>query len=166
MLRVKNYVSCSLHGCRYGLVSQNGSTRGRPIVKPWKIASTCPDMLLGLDLRCASDSLRPCLKTGALHVPCQGRDSQLSEEYTDRFVSIVHTWVGPAPAECGRCTVLKESLYRHPEWAHGGYHLYNRTMVLVPVRCRYQYREFRGVHRCVQKTISIICRHRRSRSRR
>ena len=89
-LRKYQFVSSYLHGCRYGLESENRSTRGSPILKPWRIASTASAMLTDLDRKCSASGDECCITAHKPHVPCQGRDAQVSESYTDEFVGVVH----------------------------------------------------------------------------
>jgi len=55
VVRVLTKYHCSssvFHGCQYGLVSQFGSTKGMPILKPWRIAGNLDRMLVGLNCLC------------------------------------------------------------------------------------------------------------------
>ena len=68
-------------GCAYGVVSQQGSTAGRPIKKSWRVAYSC-DAFQALR--------RPCTHAPGEHVRLQGADTRLSESYTDELASAIH----------------------------------------------------------------------------
>ena len=69
-----------LDGCMYGLVSQQPATRGTPLRKPWTIASTASRF---------EDIGRRCDGQHA-HVRTQGRDTKLTESYTDALADGIH----------------------------------------------------------------------------
>ena len=74
-----------MHGCAVGLVAQVGRHTGRPMLKPWTISTSCPDLYRRvLQLKCrGGPGHRP-------HAPCTGLNAKLSENYTDEFASMVH----------------------------------------------------------------------------
>ena len=80
---IKRYAlqSVSFDGCAYGLVSQVAATAGRPIRKPWCIASNCE----AFQRLCRACDHRP-----HEHVRLQGTDTKLSESYTDELVHAIH----------------------------------------------------------------------------
>ena len=73
---------CKFSGCALGLVSVRN---GLPIRKPWTVATTCSQLREGLGrFECPGTEIHP------VHQPCEGRDTKLTESYTDHMVKIVH----------------------------------------------------------------------------
>jgi hypothetical protein len=68
-------------GCMYGLVATAGKFAGLPIMKPWRVDSNCHALVQQLQLRCNGSHQ---------HAPCAGRDTRLSEAYTDAIAETVH----------------------------------------------------------------------------
>ena len=69
-------------GCAVGLVAKHGVNAGLPILKPWRIATSCPEL---------RDDFRACRCPGHdTHAPCVGKDTELTGFYTDQFVDMVH----------------------------------------------------------------------------
>jgi hypothetical protein len=68
-------------GCMYELRSASESTHGRPIKKPWRIASDMPQF---------SNLRRRCTHGPNEHAPCAGTDTKVSEGYTDALATAVH----------------------------------------------------------------------------
>ena len=64
------------------------STRGKPLKKPWKLASNHPGMLEGFDKRCVHQG--DCLRFQQPHVRVQGQDTKMTEGYTDEMAVAVH----------------------------------------------------------------------------
>jgi len=64
------------------------STRGKPINKARRVASNHRKMLVGLDKRCTNPLCCDFCKLP--HVPCQGSDTRMTEEYTDLMVKVIH----------------------------------------------------------------------------
>ena len=55
---------------------------GKPILKPWRLATNCPNLINKFrNLKC---------KGHKEHRPCEGRDIKITQEYTDKFVQLVH----------------------------------------------------------------------------
>ena len=70
-----------LDGCAFGLVSQAPRSIGKPIRKPWTIASDVPAF---------SALCRCCTHLPEQHVRCQGSDTRLTEGYTDDLARAIH----------------------------------------------------------------------------
>jgi RNA:NAD 2'-phosphotransferase (TPT1/KptA family) len=74
-----SFMFAKFDGCRFGLKSHVDNT---PIKKPWMIATNNHCMYHSLDgLTC---------KGHAVHAPCAGRDTKLTEQYTDALVKHIH----------------------------------------------------------------------------
>jgi hypothetical protein len=73
--------SSIFHGCACGLVSRFIAPLGTPIKKPWRCSSNNPVMLNYLNLRCSGDHPRN---------ECQGRDCEMSEDYTPQIIDAIH----------------------------------------------------------------------------
>ena len=74
---------CEMHhfdGCMYGLQSQAAATRGKPLRKPWTIASNAGGF---------THIRRSCDRTHQ-HVKTQGVDTKPTEGYTDALADRVH----------------------------------------------------------------------------
>ena len=67
-------------GCMYGLASVQTSTKGRPLKKPWTIASTSIEFS-GLRRRCDGSHD---------HVITAGADTKHTEGYTDALADVIH----------------------------------------------------------------------------
>ena len=81
---------CSFHGCQFGLVSCNRRSLGVPILKPWKVVSNCPELLRALNRKCEHYRRNGTHDGVLLHAPCQGLDTQLTENYIDDLVITIH----------------------------------------------------------------------------
>ena len=81
---------CCFHGCQFGLVSRHKRSEGVPILKPWKVMSNCPELLRALDRRCENYRRNGTHDGVNLHAPCQGLDTQMTENYTDELVITIH----------------------------------------------------------------------------
>ena len=69
-------------GCASGLIAEHGADAGLPILKPWRIATSCAEL---------RDDFRACRCPGHdKHAPCAGKDTELTGFYTDQFVDVVH----------------------------------------------------------------------------
>ena len=78
------------HGCMFGLKSVYN---GKLIMKPWRIATNSPELLKGFQghLCCGHDE----------HAPCAGKDTKLTENYTDSMVDLIHKcWKKQASTTC------------------------------------------------------------------
>ena len=71
-----------IHGCAYGLVARHGEDEGKPIKKPWKLATNNPVFASGILKRCV------CKTT---HVRCEGKETKQTEEYPPQLASAFHT---------------------------------------------------------------------------
>jgi hypothetical protein len=80
-VRLNNLVDYDFDGCMYGLCSVVEATLGEPIKKPWRIASDMPEFEM---LR------RQCTHTPTEHAQCAGKDTKLSEGYTDALARSIH----------------------------------------------------------------------------
>ena len=79
-LQKHRLVMHNIHGCAYGLVGQNDH-KGKPILKPWTIATTCPT---DLSSRCPGKNVHP------YHAPCEANETKLTEDYTWLLVNAIH----------------------------------------------------------------------------
>ena len=64
----------------FGLTSQVAKTQGLALRKPWTIATTC-DQFMGLGRLCDGSHS---------HTRIQGRDTKLTEAYTDELADAIH----------------------------------------------------------------------------
>ena len=71
------------HGCAYGLTAQFGKDLGSPIKKPWRIAANSPVFLGHFPRKC-------WCPPNTKHIPCAGRETQLTENYPPLFASVFH----------------------------------------------------------------------------
>ena len=71
-------------GCMYGLTSSMPSQLGKPIRKPWTIATSMRE----LNLLC-----RKCEHERSEHAPCAGSETKGTEGYTDELVVNLHAAV-------------------------------------------------------------------------
>ena len=69
------------HGCAYGLKAQHPPNVGKPIMKPWKVATSHPVILMGLERRC---------KCTVPHAACAGKETSGTENYTFEFAGHFH----------------------------------------------------------------------------
>ena len=67
-------------GCMYGLASVQARSAGKPLKKPWTIASNCATF---------HRLCRACDSTHQ-HAPIQGKDTRLTEGYTPELVATIH----------------------------------------------------------------------------
>ena len=75
-------VDVFVDGCALGVVAQYGPDAGMPILKPWRIATSCAAL---------RDDFRQFRCPGhEKHVPCAGRETEATGFYTDPFVHVVH----------------------------------------------------------------------------
>ena len=81
---------CNFHGCQFGLVSCQKRTKDKPILKPWRVMTNCHSILTALNRKCVWYRLNGTHDGYSLHVPCQGADTQLTENYTDEMVVAIH----------------------------------------------------------------------------
>ena len=81
---------CCFHGCQFGLISCHKRSLGMPILKPWKVMSNCPELLRALDRKCEHYRRNGTHDGVNLHAPCQGLDTQFTENYTDELVIAIH----------------------------------------------------------------------------
>ncbi len=79
-LHENNFIELLLHGCAYGLVGQNRH-KGKPILKPWRVATTAYTDSLFLSKRCPGHRK---------HAVCEGDETRATEEYTWPLVNAVH----------------------------------------------------------------------------
>ena len=70
------------HGCSYGVAATTGQDAGKPILKPWTIATTSVHVL--------SKLTRKCNKSHE-HAACAGYNTSRTGRYTQSFVWDVHT---------------------------------------------------------------------------
>ena len=77
------------HGCMFGLTSIKQSTYGRPIVKPWRVATNCDELLKVLKRRCPGNRTTNACANGVTHVRCAGKDTKYTEGYTDELACTV-----------------------------------------------------------------------------
>ena len=69
-------------GCALGVVAQHGADAGLPILKPWRIATSCQELRDDFrEYRCPGHDR---------HAPCAGKDTEATGFYTDPFVEVVH----------------------------------------------------------------------------
>ncbi len=73
--------SVCFDGCAFGLKSRFGSSMGQPIRKPWRVVTNCAPLLLHLNRSCV------CRED---HAPCAGRDTKVTEGYTEEMAHIIH----------------------------------------------------------------------------
>ena len=73
---------CKFSGCSLGLVS---TRNGLPIRKPWTVATTCKQLREDLIKHAC-----PGIEAHPQHQPCEGRDTKLTENYTDEMVRVIH----------------------------------------------------------------------------
>ena len=90
-MAVMSYRFLHLHGCMYGLRSTARSIKGRPITKPWTIATDCPTLFKYLERRCLAH-WHTDETTGAVipHASCSGINAKVTEGYTHEFAIAVH----------------------------------------------------------------------------
>ena len=81
-LQRHGFVQHHIHGCAYGLVGQT-THMGKPILKPWTIATTCDTDVRYLSKRCPGG---PAHRN---HAACEGKETKLTEEYTWPLVNAV-----------------------------------------------------------------------------
>jgi hypothetical protein len=75
------------HGCRCGVVAQQGQWKGQPIHKAWRLATDEIEISNAFDnLKCAGHPL----KNGKMHAPCRGKDASNTENYTKDIVDRIH----------------------------------------------------------------------------
>ena len=77
------------HGCMFGLTSIKQKTYGRPIVKPWRVATNCMELIQRLKRRCPGNRITDVCANGYTHVRCSGKDTKYSEGYTDELACTV-----------------------------------------------------------------------------
>jgi hypothetical protein len=65
----------------FGLTSTAVKTMGRPILKPWRIASNVPAF---------SSLCRRCSHVPTDHARCEHSDTKATEGYTDELASCIH----------------------------------------------------------------------------
>jgi hypothetical protein len=80
MVQAYSLHKVNFHGCSLGLRSQHGA--GRPIKKPWTIATTSANMFEAFRLKRCSGQHQ--------HSPCAGSDTKLTENYTDDMTDLIH----------------------------------------------------------------------------
>ena len=69
-------------GCALGTVAQYGADAGLPILKPWRIATSCQEL---------RDDFRAYRCPGhERHAACAGKNTEATGFYTDEFVQVVH----------------------------------------------------------------------------
>ena len=68
-------------GCMFGLVSHHGKQAGVPIRKPWRIATNSVALRKALSLTCDGRHQ---------HAACQGKDTKVTQAYTDPLVQTIH----------------------------------------------------------------------------
>jgi hypothetical protein len=72
-----------LDGCAFGLIGQNDH-KGKPIKKPWTLASNCQSTLALFDRKCPGPKEHPD------HGKCEGNETKLTEDYTWPMANIAH----------------------------------------------------------------------------
>jgi hypothetical protein len=72
-----------LDGCAFGLIGQNDH-KGKPIKKPWKLASNCQSTLALFDRKCPGHHEHP------QHGKCEGNETKLTENYTWPMAHTAH----------------------------------------------------------------------------
>ena len=78
MLKELKLEPVEIDGCAVGVRSRSGD----PILKPWRIAVSSPQMMQALDgLRCPG---------GHAHVPCAGRETARSAFYPEQLCNAIH----------------------------------------------------------------------------
>ena len=84
-LSTKEYAlhQCDFHGCQFGLVSCQKRTLGMPILEPWRVTSNCTQLLVALHRRCEWNRRNGTHDGANPHAPCQGADTQITENYID-----------------------------------------------------------------------------------
>ena len=88
--------SYALDGCMYGQISQAARTKGSPLRKPWTIASS------------------------HTHVPTQGTDTRLTEEYTPQLATAIHDCWRIYCADPGSATTNNTNTTTSPPVQHVG----------------------------------------------
>ena len=80
------------HGCRFGLKSIARGTKGRPIKKPWTVATDCEELRTSLDRKCPGGKWHVDSETGNVveHAPCSGVNTKITEGYTDEMAKAIH----------------------------------------------------------------------------
>ena len=72
-------------GCAYGLCCESGRNKGKPIKKPWTLATNSPALFKRFNgKRCPGESVHP------EHAPCEGRDTAKSAFYPRRMAVDIH----------------------------------------------------------------------------
>ncbi len=85
LTREYGLINYDFDGCEYGLRSTAAATPGRPIRKPWRIASDMPEFA---SLR------RLCTHDPNEHARCAGDDTKRTEGYTDELALLIHRCFG------------------------------------------------------------------------
>jgi hypothetical protein len=80
-LTQREFEKSVFHGCAYDPVTRFNKPLGRPIKKPWRMASNDTRMLTHLNRKCVGDHE---------HAECRGEDCKASEEYTIAVVAAIH----------------------------------------------------------------------------
>ena len=83
-------------GCMFGMTSHKNKT---PIMKPWRIATNSPELHSAFNGRFCCGHKE--------HAPCAGKDTKLTENYTDAMVTQIHSsWkrqINKAPCSKQSC---------------------------------------------------------------
>ena len=72
----------TFHGCQLGIESINPATEGMPIKKPWTIYTNCEGILKRF-IKYQCDGSHE-------HAECRGVDAKNTENYSEKFVQLVH----------------------------------------------------------------------------
>ena len=94
LLTKYNLRKAKCNGCAMGLVGQ----LGKPVYKPWTVATNCSELFEALNCqKCPGPKAHK-------HEPCAGKNTKMSENYTETMVRIIHkAWT----KHCSTMTLAK-----------------------------------------------------------
>ena len=90
-LRKYHLLTQDFHVCMFGVTGSTPTTRSRPILKPWTVATNCGVLRQHLDRQCTTFRSQGCHPDGRLHAICQGADTKATQSYPDDMVKAIHT---------------------------------------------------------------------------